>query len=168
MRALLASFAVLAATLTSCAQDGPTMLLVIDAEETIRVPEDFNEVRVEVTGSRSDAVSICEPELETKLLGSRSDLPFRIRLFRGEHFSEWVQIRVRAMHIDDEVMRTVIRRFWFDEDEERVLEVTLDASCLGEECDEGLHCDAGRCVVSPEFWLFDEEETEWVGACEED
>ncbi len=165
MRLSLVLVTLVSLGLIACTDDGPTLLVIINADDAIGVPDDINEIRVDATASRRESAYLCEPIDWSTSLMSRSDLPLELLFHRGESYGEWLAIRLRAFSDDDLLMRLVTVRAWHSEGH-RELELTLEATCLGELCDDDLseQCLDGWCQNAP--LDFEDEDENWFEDCD--
>jgi hypothetical protein len=156
VRSLLLSI-VAAAALMSCAAEESTILVTIDAERGILVPDDVNEVRVEVTASRGSV--FCGPySSDPHELATRDDFPLTLLLTPGEVYRDEISVRVIARSEGQDVMRLeAIRALPNSGDHELWLQ--LEAACLGMTCDgdQTRHCFAGECQGTPAPGVFDQD-----------
>jgi hypothetical protein len=151
----------------ACADEGPAIVVTVELDAGLVVPDDVDALRVEATSSRRDTTEACEPLLFERALEARSDLPLRLRFFRGAVYREWFAVRVTASRGAAPVLRRSTRRAWPDEGEAEVA-VDLEAVCLGELCtdDATFECVDGACRDSAAGVLFEREE--WAEPCEPD
>lgn len=133
----LAALATLTALLLLVGCADRTALLVRVGSSDLSVPADVDRLEITVRGDATGA------SLERSFDVS-TGFPHSLSLRPGAMESGGVRVTVTARHAGAFVTRRVVHAM-FVRGEDRVVDVTLERSCVGVECPVGSDCNAGHC-----------------------
>ena len=148
------SFLLLSGMGSGCADELPGTLRVVIRTE-LSAPDQMDEIRITVTGSRTPEGNVCEPWTRRKELAGPADLPVTLSIEIGSEYREWVAYRIEG-RLRAETVFLRESRVAFPSSGVLEVPVDLEASCYRPTCSGASQCVQGTCVGIPFPGIFDD------------